>query len=230
MIQSYISERNDMSFYVMAESCQIPDLAGLYEKYFGQSETGVFVEVGAYNGYDFSNTWGLAEKRWSGVCYEPVVRYYTDCVIFHENHSNMHIVNAAVGCYDGEVDLYEGGVDSTIDIETAIKSPFGFVYDITNKIVCRQVRLDTDLPKHGILPGFDVISIDVEGAELQVLDGFDIKHWLPRMIIIETHVGITGKDYHAKAIIDHILGCNYDIIGGDALNTIFWCLTHDKQV
>jgi hypothetical protein len=31
----------------------------------------------------------------------------------------------------------------------------------------------------------DFISIDVEGHELEVLDGFDLKRWRPRLILIE---------------------------------------------
>ena len=34
----------------------------------------------------------------------------------------------------------------------------------------------------------DFISIDVEGHEIEVFDGFDLDHWRPRLILVEDHV------------------------------------------
>ena len=34
----------------------------------------------------------------------------------------------------------------------------------------------------------DYTSIDVEGHEIEVLDGFDLGYWRPRLILIEDHV------------------------------------------
>jgi hypothetical protein len=40
---------------------------------------------------------------------------------------------------------------------------------------------------------FDFLSIDVEGHELEVLRGFDIARWRPRLIVLEDHVGNLEK-------------------------------------
>ena len=39
----------------------------------------------------------------------------------------------------------------------------------------------------------DLISLDVEGHELQVLDGFTLSRWKPRLILLEDHVGDLTK-------------------------------------
>jgi FkbM family methyltransferase len=217
-------------YYPSAESCQIAGLAELYEEYFGQKINGQFVEVGAYNGYDFSNVWGLAEAGWKGLCIEPIPDFATSCKANHEKHQHWDVttIESAAGSYDGIVILTFGGVDSTIDPETVDRSPFGFIYDATDTRQCNIAKLDTLLDGH-VRKGFDVISIDVEGAELQVLDGFDISYWEPKMIIIETHIGVPGRDYHAQAIISYITKYGYRQVGGDALNTIFWNPTYPKQ-
>lgn len=212
-----------MTFYPSAESCQIKDLDKLFEEYFGQTHRGMFVDVGSYNGYDFSNVWGLAEEGWNGICYEPVPSYAVDCTNNHRKHGHkVETICCAVGDVDGVAWLYEGGVDSTIDDETVSKSPFGFTYDVNKRNLVGVTKLDTSLMARHVVHCFDLISIDVEGAELQVLGGFDLNMWQPKMIIIETHVGINGKDYHAQAIIDQILSHGYNRINDDALNTIFW--------
>src|SRR5438093_7481217 len=46
--------------------------------------------------------------------------------------------------------------------------------------------------------GFDFLSIDVEGHELEVLSGFDLARWRPRLILIEDHVGNLGKHKFLK--------------------------------
>jgi FkbM family methyltransferase len=212
-----------MDFYPTSDSCQIQCLSELYEKYFGKKTDGVFVEIGAYDGMGFSNTWGLAEKGWRGLAFEPVPEYMLACMKLHEEHNhNVTTILSAVGNAQGLVNLYLGGVDSTIDKETLEKSPFGFTYDPDNYIVACITTLNIELPHYGIQPGFDLISIDVEGAELAVLDGMDLDFWHPKMIICETHVGVPGRDYHAKAIIDRILSHSYIHINADALNSIFW--------
>ena len=34
----------------------------------------------------------------------------------------------------------------------------------------------------------DFVSIDVEGHEVEVLSGFDLARWRPRLILVEDHV------------------------------------------
>jgi hypothetical protein len=49
--------------------------------------------------------------------------------------------------------------------------------------------LDDILVEAGAPQGFDLLSVDVEGHELEVLSGFDLARWQPRLIVLEDHVG-----------------------------------------
>ena len=53
--------------------------------------------------------------------------------------------------------------------------------------------LDSILEEAGAHPGFDFLSIDVEGHEIEVLRGFDIARWRPRLILLEDHVADLSK-------------------------------------
>lgn len=210
-------------YYKSSESCQITGLDALYEKYFGQIPHGMFVEVGAYDGVGFSNTWGLAEKGWTGLVFEPVAEYFDTCMLNHAGREHNIIgIMEAVGSNIGICNLYNGGVDSTIDKETVERSPFGFTFDPNDYRVVPVTTLDITLSNYNVSMGFELLCIDVEGAELQVLDGCSLDKWLPKMIIIETHVGVPGRDYHADEIIKRISDYGYARINDDALNTIFW--------
>ena len=51
-----------------------------------------------------------------------------------------------------------------------------------------SVRTLDDILKDAKAPcPIDFVSIDVEGFEVAVLDGFDLDHWRPRLILIEDH-------------------------------------------
>ena len=40
---------------------------------------------------------------------------------------------------------------------------------------------------------FDLLSLDVEGHELKVLEGFTFARWRPRLVLLEDHVGDLSK-------------------------------------
>ena len=47
--------------------------------------------------------------------------------------------------------------------------------------------------------GFDFLSIDVEGHELEVLSGFDLARWRPRLVLLEDFVGNLSKHRFLRA-------------------------------
>jgi hypothetical protein len=47
--------------------------------------------------------------------------------------------------------------------------------------------LDTILKSYPALDKIDYISIDTEGTELEVLKGFDIAKWMPKLMVIENN-------------------------------------------
>lgn len=209
--------------YTMPPTCQIANLSELYERYFGDVEAGTFIDVGAHDGYTFSNTYGLAEAGWTGICYEPLVDLYEKCLELHRRMKHKVLtLNLCVGDSNGEVKLFLGE-NPTIDKETVDLEPWGTVYRRDNFITSRMTTLDSSLDFCTVKPEFEVISIDVEGAELQVLSGFDIMSWLPQMVIIETHEGNVDsrKSFHAQAINDYFASKPYVKIQCDGLNTIF---------
>lgn len=58
--------------------------------------------------------------------------------------------------------------------------------------------LDHVLKEHKVPPRFDLLSIDVEGSEWHVLNGFSIERYLPRVVIIEDLFPLQFKSYFNK--------------------------------
>ena len=72
---------------------------------------------------------------------------------------------------------------------------------------------------------FDVLCIDVEGAEWKILEVFNIDEWNPKMAIIETHEKhpneIKRKTGNSEVINEYFFKHKYVQIYVDEINSIY---------
>lgn len=210
-------------FSKLSPTCQIKNLDLIYEKFFEDISSGTFIEVGGHDGYSWSNTWGLAEIGWGGMYIEPIHELAEKCRKIHEKNY-IKVIEVAVGAYDGEVEIYmdsTGKDDSsaTIDLDSVNSNSYAIYSDrFTRRVPIK--RLDS------IIPGklkFELLVIDVEGAEIGVLKGFSLENLQPKMIIIETHrfhwVPQWKKDY--PEINQILTDAGYEEYQSDLINSIY---------
>ncbi len=211
--------------YRRAPTCQIKNLPEILETHLGYKDDGRFIDVGAWNGYQWSNTFCLAEIGWKGICFEPYPQMFRACKQLHAGR-DVIVQKMAISDYTGEGTLHLGGSISTL-LESQVEiygrtKGFDFVqYD--QRVVVKVDTLDNQLAKFGWLPGIDFVSIDVEGAEMEVLKGFDLDHWRPRLLAIETHEMHPSRDLNWKG---RVIGTALDFYGyqavqADTINTIY---------
>lgn len=160
--------------YEYQPTCQIPPetLDKIYMDAFGYKTDGVLVEFGAHDGWHWSATWGLAKIGWRSIYCEPDIVLYRQCLETHKDRPNVSVLHCCVGRENGSVTLGEGLYGAT---KESSKATF----------VAQQVTLDTLLSSQDIKPGFDLLVIDVEGMEADVLAGFTLAKWTPKLVIIE---------------------------------------------
>lgn len=175
-------------FYRPPANCQVPNLGGKWEALFGRRTSGVFVEVGGYDGESFSNTSCLADVGWSGLYIEPIAEFAQRCRLRHVKNPDVRVLERAVSDASGEIDIHVGDTLTTIVGEQVldyekIDWAKGLHRGETRRVPME--RLDIILEREGIDPGFDVLVIDVEGAEPQVMAGFDVGRWRPKVILVE---------------------------------------------
>jgi len=93
--------------YQYPSSCQIPHVHNLHDVLhfiFGYKKTGLFVEVGAYDGESFSNTSGLADLGWNGHYLEPIPKFAKACASRHSwNAPRVKVHQVCAGEKDGDV-------------------------------------------------------------------------------------------------------------------------------
>jgi len=161
-------------------------------KILNYKTNGFFIEVGANDGYTGSFTYNLAKIGWGGIYFEPVPSIYESCVKNHLNHDNVNVINMAVGEKEEYLNIVDGGTLSTMDDETYniylnnSWSKNNFINNNNNnKIQVKTNKLDNILSNLKIEKDFDLLVLDVEGYEMNVLKGFTISNYNPKIIIIE---------------------------------------------
>ena len=147
----------------------------------GLPSLGTFVEYGAGDGEEFSNTYWLEHVRgWNGLLAEPDPRH----VIAGRPRSKIE--RLAVGPMRTlrmglTVDPFLSGAAR---VGMPKHSPIHERLNVVEEIDVEQVPLSDLLVKHGI-EQLDVLSIDTEGTELESWRTLDLNRWKPRLLIIE---------------------------------------------
>ncbi|TDD87356.1 FkbM family methyltransferase [Actinomadura darangshiensis] len=81
------------------------------------------------------------------------------------------------------------------------------------------IALETILSAH-TKPGFDLLKVDVEGAEAAVLRSADLRVWRPRVIVVEATVPLTSRPSHQEWE-PRVLAAGYRLALFDGLNRFY---------
>ncbi len=157
--------------------------------FFNKARQGVFVEVGANHPTLENQTWFLEQQGWSGVLVEPNPELYK---LLQEKRPRSCVVQAAAGAQNGEVDLLLGVNHLHSTLAPVLDDPLS-----GNKVRVRLRTMNSILTETG-LAKIDFLSIDVEGVELQVLQGLDLPKYSPQLILIEEHRRDYTKHFYLR--------------------------------
>lgn len=158
------------------------------DNFFGHKRNGFFVEVGAFDGVNLSNSYHFEQIGWTGVLIEPDPDKAALCRA-NRPGSKSYQCAAAASPDIREVTFHQvesGGVYSTTKLtgDHARRIDHMGLASIPISVPART--LDSILQEVGA-PAIDFVSIDVEGAETEVLRGFDIRRWKPAVVVIESN-------------------------------------------
>ena len=154
----------------------------ILEKIFINQPRGIYIDVGCQHPIKNSNTYLLYKKGWEGI---NVDLDKDNIELFKTSRSNDANFNKALSNEINEVDLYfyhKKSPINTIDKKTSQfqKAKVSAIKKIKTDTL-NNIILNTKYKDRSI----DLLSIDVEGHELEVLKGFDINKFLPKVIVVE---------------------------------------------
>lgn len=224
-----------MEFYKVNNGNQVVDYSGICTRYFGCKEVGFVVDVGAHEGYSWSNSYPLIMAGWSGLLIEPhptfvgkIRETYKDLA-----SNRITIVEKAMSNYKGEAILYDAGSLTTLKpamLDAYAQIEWAKGENQNRTFIVNVDKLNDVLRENNVKPNFEVFTLDVEGSEEEVLECFDINYWKPQMAVIET---LEGKEDWERTILDMKDGnfykfCDelfikngYTKIYSDTINTIY---------
>lgn len=160
---------------------------------FKGKEKGTFLDIGANDGVTLSNTFALANSYgWTGLLVEASPKAYERLLKNYELiDRDFDFQNVAIGLEDRELIFYESGellnkgdvalvstaVPSEIVRWKSLNMPF-------EKMIVPMTSVETMLSRSRHKT-FDLLSIDIEGMELDVLPQIDFKKLEIKVACIE---------------------------------------------
>ena len=159
----------------------------LYKYHFGLTTPGRYVDVGCNHPIRYSNTFALYLIGWRGVNIDANSDLVREC---RRVRRQDICIQAAVSDSEREVTFHKAKelAVSTIDEERFVewKKHFEFSDDDQETVVTKTLTAILD-ENWKIDRPIDLLSIDVEGHDLQVLRSLDLSRYRPRIIVIEVH-------------------------------------------
>ena len=191
--------------------------AQLHQDVFVLSEldfkkNGYFVEFGATNGVQISNTW-LLEKmfNWNGIVAEPSAHWHKELLTYRD----CHIETSCVWSKTGETLVFNevnsekanyGPELSTIDAFSSVDN-HADTRTSGKKYQVNTISLNDLLAKYNAPTTIDYLSIDTEGSEYKILSNFDFDKYDIKIITCEHNYTpvreklfnlLTSKNYKRK--------------------------------
>lgn len=169
------------------------------DKVFGDY-VGHACDVGANDGLFFSNTMFFEQKGWTVLCVEP------NPLLAEAGRKNRRLWReVACSAEDAELATFKS-VKGNNHASSSALMPEGHA-DGADLFQVRVRRLDRVLDEAGF-PKLDYLTVDVENWERQVMAGFTVERWKPKVIVLEEWteevIQIPGYDMTSRHEYDNV--------------------------
>lgn len=211
-------------------------LIDVYNEIFGNNKNGFLVEIGVGHVLDwefmgkprilndgesftrgFSTTYELIEHGWKGIYIDPIKEFlFNEMSLIVKNTlpterwDDVKFAPFAASDIDGVMQII---YDETLGFNGTKTTPDNQIIPYHYKGRFVERKKTTDILKELNCPkNIDLMSIDVEGHELNTLNGIDFEMFLPKLLIIETNK-VSLRE------IRKIIPEKYTLIKEDGLNS-----------
>lgn len=197
------------------------DLYVLDSIYKNKSD-GFFVDIGANHPVNANNTYLLELNGWKGLAIEPQESLRS----LWPNTRKTPCLNYVIGAENKEVSFIEANAS-----EHGLSGVEGYNKCTTDckKISVTQRRLEDILAEYSVTD-VDFLSIDVEGYEMNVLNGIDFSKVNIKLICVENDIGFKsmpligkqlGEELGNKDLREFIISKGYKYIARIMSDDIF---------
>ena len=154
----------------------------LLEHIFKNQSHGFYIDVGCQHPVMNNNTYLLYKKGWNGINID-LDKKNIDLFSFYRKRDLN--INVAISSREDERDLFFYHDKSAINtLEKSVANYQKAQVKEIKKVKTKTLNSIIENSKFNNLT-IDFVSIDVEGHELEVIKGFDLKKYKPKVVIIE---------------------------------------------
>lgn len=193
----------------------------ILQKLFAHKKTGFYVDVGAHHPYRYSNTFWFYRRGWKGINIDATPGAMRAFEITRSRDTNLEVAISdrlkKLSYY-----LFEDGALNTLSHEAAEAVITSKQSKLMGKEKITTVPLKTILDRW--LPRnkkIDFLSIDVEGADLQVLKSNNWKKYAPQVVVIEVLYSESVEKVNLNPVARFLKRKGYELIAR-TFNTAFF--------
>ena len=182
--------------------------------YFKDKKNGFYVDVGCYHPIHRNNTYLLNKENWNGINIDTS-QFSID--LFNHLRPNDLNYNCAISNKNEIIKLFYQKELSQLSTTERDQAETVFQGNIKEKEV-QAFTLDEILKRDKYKNSkIDFLDIDVEGADLKVLEGLSFDKFKPELVCVEIHaIEIKKSD-----IYNFLINKNYELLWSGVFSHIF---------
>ena len=201
-------------FFIKKKSYAMDNEDTVVINYFKDKKNGFYVDVGCYHPTHRNNTYLLHKQSWSGVNIDT--SEFSIDLFNHMRPKDLNY-NCAISNRNEIIKLFYQKELSQLSTTVRDQAKTVFQGNIKEKEI-QAFTLDEILSEGKFKNNkIDFLDIDVEGADLKVLEGLSFDIYKPELVCIEIH----AKEIKQSDIYKFLDDKNYELIWSGVFSHIF---------
>ena len=201
-------------FFIKKKSYAMDNEDTAVLSYFKDKKNGFYVDVGCYHPIHRNNTYVLHKKNWNGI---NIDTSQFSIELFDYLRPDDLNYNCAISNKNEFIKLFfqkELSQLSTTERDQAEKVFKGNIKEKEIQAFTLDEILNRDKYKNSKI---DFLDIDVEGADLKVLEGLSFDKFKPELVCVEIH----AKEIKQSDIYKFLTNKNYELLWSGVFSHIF---------
>jgi FkbM family methyltransferase len=201
-------------FFIKKKSYAMDNEDTAVLNYFKDKKYGFYVDVGCYHPTHRNNTYLLHRQGWSGVNIDTS-QFSID--LFNYMRPKDFNYNCAISNKNEVIKLFYQKEFSQLSTTERDQAETVFQGNIKEKEV-QAFTLDEILDRDKFKDiKIDFLDIDVEGADLKVLEGLSFDKFKPELVCVEIH----AKEIKQSDVYKFLIKKNYELLWSGVFSHIF---------